>query len=400
MDIHNYTRQHEAYLRGLKDAKITQKNKALIRRFHDDLVLENLSTPRLIMYLNKTKLLAMKLEKNFEDADIQDLKKLVGVIQQSDYSIYTKQTYKVILRRLYNWLKKPDHISWINIGVSRSEKTLPADGDLLTEEEVQRLIAATDHPRDKAFISTLWESGARISEIGNMQIKNVCFDSVGTVLTVKGKTGSRKIRLIASTPYLSTWIQNHPNKIDPEESLWVNVGSKKHNHRIKYGGLARVLKITFKKAGVKKRCNPHIFRHSRATYMANHLTEFQMNQYFGWIQGSDMPSTYVHMSGKNVDDAILVMNGLEVQDKGSKQAVRPPICPRCDTLNAINSNHCHKCGGILDLKVAIELQERKEQELKARSMSDDLMNVLMKDKDIQSLIMEKMRLLKAEGYLS
>ena len=52
--------------------------------------------------------------------------------------------------------------------------------------------------------------------------------------------------------------------------------------------------------------------------MANHLTEFQMNQYFGWIQGSDMPSTYVHMSGKNVDEALLRMNGVAVEVNKNK----------------------------------------------------------------------------------
>ncbi|MBW2965283.1 tyrosine-type recombinase/integrase, partial [Candidatus Woesearchaeota archaeon] len=82
-----------------------------------------------------------------------------------------------------------------------------------------------------------------------------------------------------------------------------------------YSAIRSMVSRTFEKAGIRKKCNPHAFRHSRATYMANHLTEFQMNQYFGWIQGSDMPSTYVHMSGREVDDAILAMNGLKSKVK-------------------------------------------------------------------------------------
>ena len=400
MDIHNYDRKYERGFKALESADISKHNKELIRHFHDDLVLENISKPRLITYLNKLKILAQRMKKDLDAATSQDIKDIVSNLQQSSYSAWTKKTYKIIIRRFYKWLGKPDLVSWIKIGFSRSEKKLPSEGDLLNEEEVQRLISVVDHPRDKAFISALWESGARISEIGNMQIKNVLFDKLGTVLTVCGKTGSRKIRLIASTPYLSMWIQNHPDHNNPDARLWVNFGSKKHNKPVTYGGLSRVLRINFRRAGIKKRCNPHIFRHSRATFMANHLTEFQMNQYFGWIQGSDMASTYVHMSGKNVDDAILTMNGMGMQSKESKQALRPPVCPRCDTINQINSNHCHKCGGILDIHLAIELQERKEQEIKARNMSDDLMNMLLKDKDVQSVIVEKMRLLKAEGYLS
>ena len=52
--------------------------------------------------------------------------------------------------------------------------------------------------------------------------------------------------------------------------------------------------------------------------MANYLTEAQMNVYFGWVQGSDMPSIYVHLSGRDVDYAILKANG--VLDRDSKTA--------------------------------------------------------------------------------
>jgi integrase/recombinase XerD len=44
--------------------------------------------------------------------------------------------------------------------------------------------------------------------------------------------------------------------------------------------------------------------------MANYLTEAQMNVYFGWAQGSDTPGVYVHLSGRDVDDAILKANGI------------------------------------------------------------------------------------------
>ena len=125
--------------------------------------------------------------------------------------------------------------------------------------------------------------------------------------------------------------------------------------------------------------------------MAHHLTEFQMNQYFGWIQGSDMPATYVHMSGKNVDKAILEMNGIVVGDKKEKSKLHPVICPRCDTINAIDSKHCNKCGGILDLKYAMELEEKQKEQTRLRSNSDQMMDLLFKDKEVQELLMVKMR---------
>lgn len=47
----------------------------------------------------------------------------------------------------------------------------------------------------------------------------------------------------------------------------------------------------------------HHYRHSRATYFANHPTEAQICEWSGWVQGSDQSAKYAHMSGRDIDDA-------------------------------------------------------------------------------------------------
>ena len=125
--------------------------------------------------------------------------------------------------------------------------------------------------------------------------------------------------------------------------------------------------------------------------MANHLTEFQMNQYFGWIQGSDMPATYVHMSGREVDNAILKMNGIETDEKREETKMLPPICPRCDTINGHDSKFCLKCGGVLNLKSAMELEEKRKVETEKRDGADNMMNLLLRDKEVQEYLMQKLQ---------
>ena len=39
-----------------------------------------------------------------------------------------------------------------------------------------------------------------------------------------------------------------------------------------------------------------------------------MKQYFGWVQGSKIASVYVHLSGRDVDKALLRLNGIEVEE--------------------------------------------------------------------------------------
>ncbi len=394
-DIHHYDRRYKAAIAGLSSCGLSARNQELILRFKDYAVLENLSKPRLIKYVEIMRSVARLLKKDMDEATAEDLKMVVSEIQQRDYSPWTKQIYKIMIKKFYKWhlgtKDYPEIVDWITIRVSKSEKRLPSEGELLTEDDVKKLISAAEHPRDKAFVSILWESGTRIGETGNLCMKNISFDDMGVCLTVRGKTGSRKIRLITSTPHLVTWVSNHPFRDNPEAPLWINIGTREHNKAMQYSNMKELLKLLFRKAGLKKRCNPHVFRHSRATFMANHLTEFQMNQYFGWVQGSDMPSTYVHLSGKDVDNAIYMMNGIKAFEKKEEQKLMPRICPRCDTINAFDAKHCNKCGGILDLKYAMELEERREKETKLRENSDSAMTQLFQDKEVQEFLAEKLR---------
>ena len=208
-----------------------------------------------------------------------------------------------------------------------------------------------------------------------------------------GKTGSRPIRIISSTPHLVSWLNMHPLREDKKSPLWVNVGTMNHNFAMNYGTIRNLLARLFLKAGIKKRFNPHIFRHSRATFLADHLTEFQMNQYFGWIQGSDMPSTYVHMSGKKIDASILALNGIQSRKDGKESEIKPKICARCDTINASDSKYCTKCAGILDIKTAYELEEKITKERQLRQSSDELMNLLLKDSEFLQMFVDKVKAL-------
>ena len=40
------------------------------------------------------------------------------------------------------------------------------------------------------------------------------------------------------------------------------------------------------------------------------MTEAQLCGWFGWEQGSDIPAGYVHLSGRDIDNAYYTMHGL------------------------------------------------------------------------------------------
>ena len=157
---------------------------------------------------------------------------------------------------------------------------------MLSESDVLNLIKHAEHQRDKAIIALLWDVGARIGEIGNLRIKHIMFDEYGATVNLKGKTGYRRVRAVWSIEYLRSWLEVHPEGYNPDAPMWVTLNSKENFlEPLQYAAIRMKLQRIAKKAGINKRIHPHLFRHSRCTFMANYLTEAQMNVYFGWTQG-------------------------------------------------------------------------------------------------------------------
>ena len=394
VDIYNYPKRLDSAVKYVKNSSLSKRNKQIILKFRDNCSLLGIGLPRTVRYIGVLKYLAELLKKDFDKANREDIMRVVGIINEHPkYSAWTKVTYKKILKRFYKWLRdtdeSPPEVKWIKADLKRCEKKLPGDGDLLTEQDVKKIIDTANKPRDKAFVSLLYESGCRIGEIASIQIKDVKFDDYGATINVQGKTGSRIIRVISSVPYLATWIQNHNLKHDKTAPLWICIGGKNGNNMMSYSNFRNLLQRLFDTAKIKKRFNPHIFRHSRATFLANHLTEFQMNQYFGWVQGSDMPSTYVHMSGKRIEDSILELHGLKKASGKKQESLKPLVCPRCDTLNPNDNKFCKKCGGFLDLKAAMVIDRHMKKEKEDQEIFNGLIKEMLKDQKFKESFMEK-----------
>lgn len=155
------------------------------------------------------------------------------------------------------------------------------------------------------------------------------------------------------------------------------------NKPLSYAGARALLRRLAKKTGLKKRIYTHLLRHSRATELATILTEAQMKEHFGWVPGSYMPSTYVHLSGRDVDGAILKAHGITVdQESNSKAAITLTKCQRCSKDITSEDQFCPACGMVLDAKTAIQLEEEKTK-------ADRLMDLLMKDDEVRTLLTRK-----------
>ena len=369
-----------------EDEDIHPRNRDLILKFQRDLELKDYSESRQYKYLVTLPKLAKQLEIPFDEAKKEDIEKLIlWIKRRKDINETTKLHYKIMLKRFYKWIgngEYPECVKFITTTERNNNNKLPED--MLTEKDIKKLLESANHPRNRAFIAMLWETGARIGELMNLKVGSLEDHKHGMKLVVKGKTGARRLVLIRSVPYINDWLKTHPTR-KAGDPLWVNIGTKNNGKGIEYRTLLKMLNETAKKAGIKKPVNPHQFRHSRATFMANHFTEAQMNEWFGWVQGSDVPARYVHLSGRDIDDAYAKMLGIKDKEEEERKSELEFIkCPRCGYDNGSVSKFCSRCGMALDAKTAMEMKDVTDR-------LDEKLAALLDDKNVKELLIQKLK---------
>lgn len=381
------------------DGRLTVNNKLFLEKFKDRCLADSMSLRRIAKYIYYLSLHAATLGKDFDKATKEELQRVVADIEGRNWAEWTKYDNKMMLKTFYKWLEGdgetyPKKISWLKPRIKNNK--LIESHDLLTDEEVKAMLQACTHIRDKAFVSALYESGCRISEILNMKVKDAIQDDYGFVIHVSGKTGPRRIRLIDSTPYLANWIANHPK--DRDSSMWVSVGTMNHGKQLCYNTIRKILRELAEKTGVKKPINPHAWRKANSTKLAAQgMTEFELKRRQGWVPSSRVAEVYVRLSGKNDDDAYFRTKGICLNCKknkavrnnlceecmaspnGKETVLEPRPCPRCANKCEATAKICSKCGFPLSEKVAEELLERRKK-------ADKIMNIATEYPELMAVL--------------
>ena len=395
MDIHNMRRRYGNSVRNLLDhQRIPQASKEKILRFLEHCQAQDLSLARRLFYLQRLTIIAATLgRKSLPDADRADLERILSEISsrrgRSGQSLgaWTKRGYKIAARVFWRWLKgcqegeDPSETAWIKIKRTKDVKTLPED--LLTKDDVLRMLRVAEHPMHKAMLIVGHDLAGRPNEWFTMRLKDIEFDEYSAIVRVRGKNGTRRVRLVLATVSLRQWLELHPCRETSDAPLWVCLEGEHAGEALGYDRARKLIQQLADKAGVKKHVNPYQFRHSTITALATELTEAEMCEIFGWTQGSRMPRVYVHLSGRDVDQKILRIHGVIKESQVEKRTLERRKCQRCGTENPPEGHFCTVCAAPLDARTAFELERHREA-------ADEAMNMLIQDAEVQKLLKRKL----------
>ncbi len=333
------------------------------------------------------RVLALLRDTGYRDAlqltrdDIEDY----FIQRRKTVSPHTLQGDILEIKLFFRWLDpEREKDLFQNIKIKKPRRHLPVD-QLISRNDITRLVDACEKPRDRALIMLMWDSGARISELLDLNIGHVQFDKYGAVIIVTGKTGMRRLRLISSVPDLQTWVNIHPLRDDNGAPLFITSRS--------YGGKLRRLnrrtvenrlKRLSKQLHITKPVHPHAIRHARLTDLvradgtSKGLSEMELRLVAGWEKNSAMPEVYVHLSGGDIERKMLENAGLIDVDEKGPTALEPVMCPRCRSLNAFDAIYCAQCSMALNEQAAMKV-EKSDEEAKGSEEYRALVEMLRKD---------------------
>ncbi len=188
--------------------------------------------------------------------------------------------YQIVLDRPLETTKIPCH---------KKSRSIP---DILTREEVGKLLQATKGLRDKALLATIYGAGLRISEAVSLKVSDI--DSANMQLFIRnGKGGKDRFAILSDTNLIllrSYWKERRPTGW-----LFTSVSHNKTGSHLTSRGAMDIFHEAVAAAGITKHVTVHTLRHSFATHLLDDGVDlFHIKQLLGH---SDISTTcfYLHL---------------------------------------------------------------------------------------------------------
>ena len=213
------------------------------------------------------------------------------VFIERDYSISSQRQFISALK-IFIIFCPQTKINDLVLERPKKSRKLP---NVLSQEEVLRIVQVTKNLKHRAIIVLLYSSGLRIGEITSLQLKNIDIERK-QVKIESGKGRKDRFVVLASSflPLLLNYLTTYTPKVYFIEGL--------EGHRYSESSIRKFLGKSVILANVLKRVTPHTLRHSYATHLLENGVGLRHIQE---LLGHAKPETtmiYTHVAKKDLLD--------------------------------------------------------------------------------------------------
>lgn len=206
-----------------------------------------------------------KLISKLEEKDI--ILSTIKVVKDKNYGISAQKQLIGALKLFYQEMFKRQ-IDFSIIYPTRRVERLP---QILSKEEVRKILAFYTNIKHKAIIGTIYGLGLRISELINMRINDI--DSQRMLVHIKNSKGNRD-RIVMLPKNLLIVLRKYFKEYKPTNFLFE--GQKKQQYS--ETSIRNILKNSVYKNNIKKHITVHSLRHSYATHLLENGTDIRIIQ--------------------------------------------------------------------------------------------------------------------------
>ena len=275
------------------------------------------------------------------------------------FSENTIHDYILSLKVFSEWLVKKKIVNIPieeikEIKVPKAPMMTKTPDDMLTEEDVQKLIGVCENSKERALIACVFDAALRIEEAGYLRWRQIQKLKHGISITTDKKTGyPRYIPCPTAWTYLKTWKMDYPaiHGIPPEGDNFVFLTHEGKPYL--YSGFQYLMKKfsrKLKQQGDKvlaDKIHFHLLRHSKLTHYAKQNMNESILCKIGWGKRSGMVEKYVNLSSVDVENAVMGIAGIKDMEV-PKSVFVPGVCPHCLCKEVPpTAGYCPECGGSL-----------------------------------------------------
>lgn len=246
--------------------------KEIVNNYKEALLKSHKSENTVYAYVTDVNLYVKYLNSKEINIDETDNVSVLGYIQhllsqgKSERSI---NRIVISLRSFYNYLKDQEVVREIPKIYYKNTSTTRKLPEILTIEEVDRIIRIVDKDsnkgiRDNALLELMYATGMKVSEIINIKVYDINLE-LNFVKCIDNKHFERLIPIGRSAVEALKEYFSIRDRIACEgvDNLFVNL----NGNQLTRQGVWRIVKEYSHKAGIKKEVNLNTFRHSFAVHL-------------------------------------------------------------------------------------------------------------------------------------
>lgn len=391
-DVVDWEGQHKKHMEEIMGMKILQENKELIKGF-DGRSQNNIKT-RIGYLVGMKTFLRHSPNKPFKKFERDDFNEWLKYLD-SKYKLASVNHYLASVKMFFRFvLNLDDETPPCMKGIKRKkidwgEREAKLSKNILTKEEILKLINATTNRKYKAMISVLFDGALRKSELVNQMIGDYDIKDDYIDLTVRNGKGGRTdvVTLIDSVPYVKAWLSEHPFRNDPNAPMWIRERNMGKPLPVRKWCIEWLIQTLPKKAGIRKHVWVHLTRHSKASSMLDEgYSIVEAKQH---LRHRSLSSTmiYSHLTENGLKEKMLAKSGKLPERQKNENPMKPIVCERCKEENPVTNKFCSRCGWEFGKDLSQVKLESEEQRI-----TKEFMNFVMNNPEASKFMGNMMRM--------